>query len=557
MPKLPRYSYSIEGRPVHPHIKLTDEYFPRLLSTRIVDDDGAEYFGAFLGRSSARILIDLLNTTFRLRTCTIPVDGSFDVPCTQYYAKRCLGPCVESLCGRDRYLEIVELSRLFLRNDRQNFELAITAKLEAAAENLEFEAAASYRDILTKIRRFWNEPRRQVWIDDAVDTYVVERDADILRIYVLTTRRLRTLGSLVFAFQVFDETDIREVLADIIAQVYPVTVPREIRIPFDFDGRQKLARDLRYRSGRWTKIVVEGQTPKRAAALKALARTKLDVELEKLKPYVSPERIQRQLVKLFGLREMPSRLIAFDAAHISGRFASAGMSVWVSGKLISEDYRVALSDQPNEIATLREFAKHQLSQAGVELPGLVLVDGGKGHVNAVRKALDSIGLGQLPVVGAVKPKGKHGDISYFIKPDGDRADLDPDLPAVRVLKVLRDEAHDLANAAHGNSRDMAHHYQLAGMLPSLNEKERQVLFEKIGSIRRIVESDTSLIADVIGVERAAVAANDVQTNSLGSNTQLLPPVVPLRYDDPNGEAFDLRPIKAHTIVDGVVSGKTR
>lgn len=537
-------SYSIDGQPVHPHMKLTDELYPRLLSTRVVENDGSEYFGAFLGRTAARILIDFLNTTFRLRTCTIPIDGSFPVPCTQFYAKRCLAPCVASLCGIDEYLDMAELSRLFLRNDRKEFEMAVLAQMDAASERLEFETAAFYRDILKKVQAFWRDPRRQVWIDDAVDTYVVERDIDALRIYVVTTRRARTLGSRVFVFHLFDETDIREVLADVIWQTYRVSMPREIRIPFDLENRAALSRELKQRFGRPARFVVEGQMPERVTALKALARTKLDVDLENLKPYIAPERIQRQLVKMFGLSEAPSRIEAFDAAHISGRFASAGMSVWQDGKLRSEDYRAALSEKTSEIATLREFIEAHLSSPGGRPPQLIVVDGGKAHVNAAAKALASLSIDSIAVVGAVKPKGRHGEVSHFIAPDGSRVEFNPEVAAMRLLKLLRDEAHDLANAAHGQSRDMSHYYHLAGILPSLNEKERQTLFERFGSIRKIVESEIKRVGETIGQDRIEAVAADLEAYRLGLSREILAPIVPIRYDDSNGAAGDLRPIRA-------------
>ncbi len=538
-----RYTHSIEGRPLHPHLKLTDELFPRLLSTRIVADDGAEYFGAFLGRTSARILIDFLNTTFRLRTCTIPIDGSFPVPCTQYYAKRCLGPCVASLCDLDPYLDAVELVRLFLRNDRKEFEMAVLAQMDAAAERLEFEIAAGYRDILGKAKAFWRDPRRNVWIDDAVDTYVVEREATVVRVYVITTRRARTLGSAVFAFHLFEETDVREVLADVIAQVYPVTLPREIRVPFEPAGAGDLARDFKRRAGRPLRIIVEGQVPERVTALKALARTKLNVELEELKSFIPVERIQRQLVKMFGLTVPPSRIEAFDAAHISGSFASAGMAVWEDGRLRSEDYRAAQSERTSEIATLREFVEQRFSPHPARLPDLLVVDGGKAHVNAVVAALGPLS-GQVAVVGAVKPRGQHGDVSHFIAPDGGRVEFNPETAAMRLLKRLRDEAHELANAAHAQSRDMSHYYQLAEILPSLNEKERQRLLERFGSIRKIVEAEPAKIGETLGPNRSESLAADLEVYRLGLNPELRPPIVPIRYDDPNGEADDLRPIRA-------------
>ncbi|MEK7855498.1 MAG: UvrB/UvrC motif-containing protein, partial [Acidobacteriota bacterium] len=322
MSKRGQYKYSIQGQPLYPHIKLTAEKFPRLLSTRIVDDtDRAEYFGPFLTRSAARILIDFLNTAFRLRSCTIPIDGTFNVPCTQYYAKRCVAPCVESLCGYDEYLELVDLAKSFLHNDRERFEARAYGLITRSSENLDFERAAFLRDTLENVRSFWSAKRSDVWIDDAVDTYLVERDAGVIKVFIVTTRRARMLGSRVFVFPASDHIDTGEVLAEVIYQFYRVHLPREIRVAFDFERRHEIAHLLADRLGRPVRTVVRGEKPEKVTAMLALARTKLDVELEKIKPVISLPALKRELKSRFGLRKTPARIEAFDAAHISGSFA--------------------------------------------------------------------------------------------------------------------------------------------------------------------------------------------------------------------------------------------
>lgn len=490
MAKVRRYNFSIEGEPLYPHIKLTAERFPRLLSTRIVDPtDLAQYFGPFLTRSAARILIDFLNRTFRLRSCTIPVDGSFEVPCTQYYAKRCLAPCVAAICGRETYVEMAELATLFLSNERERFESRVFGYIDEASKLLDFERAADFRDILESVREFWATKRRDVWLDDAVDTFLLEHEADLLKVFIVTTRKGRMLGSRVFVFQVFDETDTSEVLSDVIEQFYPVNAPREIRVPFDFAKRHELAHTLSDRLEREVRIVARGEKPERVTALLALARTKLSVELEKLKPVVTTAQIQRELKRLFGLKKLPSRIEAFDAAHISGSFAAAAMSVWKNAELIAEEYRQTLSTETGEIATLRNFIADRLNNDD-DLPQLIVIDGGRSHLNAALNALEQAERSSIEVIGAVKPPRRHDEISHFLTTDGNQIDFDYSSPAMRLLKVLRDEAHDLANAAHGQSRDMAHFYTASGRQPL---------------------------------------------------------IVPIRYDDPNGKAGDLRPINSGSL----------
>src|SRR5436190_15544296 len=161
--------FDLEGRR-YPHLKITAEKFPRVLATRAIEDDDAEYFGAFLTRTAVRILIDFLNRRFRLRTCDIDIDGSFAMPCTQYYRHRCVAPCVAKLCSPEKYQERVGLVRSFLANDRRTFRSTIKHLIAANSDELAFEEAAVFRDILESVERHWKQARWQLWLDDAADT---------------------------------------------------------------------------------------------------------------------------------------------------------------------------------------------------------------------------------------------------------------------------------------------------------------------------------------------------------------------------------------------------
>ena len=130
------------GAQRYPHIKLTTEPYPRILATRRIEDDGAEYYGAMLPKTGVRILIDLLNKTFKLRSCDIEIDGNFPMPCTQFFRRRCVAPCVSRLCSRERYDEIVSLARSFLQNDKRKFRSTIKRLISPASDELDIENAA-------------------------------------------------------------------------------------------------------------------------------------------------------------------------------------------------------------------------------------------------------------------------------------------------------------------------------------------------------------------------------------------------------------------------------
>ena len=524
-------SYSIKDEPVYPHIKLTAERFPRALATRILREDGDEYFGAFLNRTSVRILIDFLNRTFRLRSCTIDIDGSFPVPCTQYYAKRCVAPCVASLCDHESYLEMVDLVRLFLRDHRELLLSALGRRIERASDSLDFETAAFYRDILHSVESYWSNARYLVWLDDTVDTFELYADDDAVYVIIISQRRRRTLGERVFAFAALDRP--ARVLRDVVDQFYQFHLPREIRVSHDFEGRAEVMKRLAARFARKIAITVVGEANRRITTERAVEMTKARLELERRKKRPTTARLISGMQSAFSLERKPKRVEAFDVAHISATGFAAAVSVWQEGSDLPDEYEHWLSDRTGELETLRAFVADRTSRSA---PDLILIDGGPAHLKA---AIESVADVQSPpdVVAAVKPRGKHMSVSHFLTRET-RIEFDQDDHGHRLLQRLRDDAHDLANAAHRLSRDMRHFYELAVILPSLNERERQELFREFGSIRKIVELDDRDLIARYG-ERAP---EDIARYRRGESAEPRPLIVPIRFVETDGAAEDLIPI---------------
>ena len=534
-----KYRFSLAGLPLYPHLKLTREHFPRLLATRIIDNDDAEYFGAFLNRSAARLLIDFLNRTFRLRTCQIDIDGEFPVPCTQFYSKRCVAPCVKSLCGEDDYLKMVGLVRLFLSDERDRFDETLKGLIGEAADSLDFEKAAYLRDIGNRVTDFWRDKKLRVWLNDAVDTLVLETENGEIKVYLVTQRGRRMLGMRVFAWPNSTNEIPERALGDVISQFYKFHCPREIRISRDFPGRLELSRVLSRKFGRSVKILVVKINAHQITTERAMSRTKLEDSLAGLNPPAPTVEIGRQLRKIFGLDRIPVRIEAFDAAHISGSDLTAARSVWENGKFLSEQYDFWFSDQSSELETLAEFINKRLS-ASANLPDLILIDGGQAQLNAALNGIAEFGRQQFLMISAVKPPGKHSEISHFLTENGIRIEFDAKIDAMRILRILRDEAHDLANAVHRQSRDMSYFYELAGILPSLDERQRQKLLVNAGSIRNILKLSEEQLNTLIGKEKGSKAFEQIKAHLSAPSAIPRPYVVPIRFDDPNGEAGDLR-----------------
>ncbi len=537
-----------DGSDLYPHLKITAEFFPRVLATRRIEDDGAEYFGAFLTKSAVRILIHFLNRVFRLRSCDIRIDGSFAVPCTQFYVKRCIAPCVANICDRERYLEIGAIVRLFLANDRRQLHTAITERIVEASEQLDFETAAKWRDILIAIEAFWQNPRLQVWLDDTVDTYEQDETVAGSFIYLVSQRDRHILSRKVFQLPRGGGMSSDEALERIISSFYRFHLPREIRISFDFERRPQVTEELAQRFGRPTKIVLVRPNRQQVTAIRALKLARSESDLDFVAARSTPRQIAGELKRLFALDSLPLRIEAFDVAHISGKSFAAAWSVWENGHFPSEEFGFHISDETSEPSALAEAVGKRVTTANAAIPDILLLDGGKTQLNTVKRAFAENGITQIKLLGAVKPAGQHSSLAYFIDDGGERFEYEADNPAQNMLRLLRDAAHDLANRVHRDLRDLAHHYELAAMLPSIDESDRRRLIADVGSLQRIRDIDPDKLTKLVGAETAARISADLENAvEIGA---AVPLIVPIRFVAENGDADDLRPIDSRSIGTG-------
>ena len=444
--------FSIENEPLYPHIKLTNERFPRVLATRLIADDADEYFGAFLNRTNVRILLDFLNRTFRLRSCEIDIDGSFNYPCTMRYRRRCLAPCVAALIGDEGYQEMVSLVRLFLLNDRPLLRSVIGTKIDAASESLEFEDAAKWRDIRDNVEEFWADTRHAVWLDGTSDTYFARATEKGLDIFLISQKGRRVLGERVFAFEGTAETEAAEAVSEVIEQFYRFHAPREIRVAVDLPRRAELQKDLRAKFGRRVPIVLLNEKNRKISTELAVYRSSAELDVQRSVVALNAQELCLAIKKDFRLRQTPIKIFGVDAAHISGTSSVVAMIGWEEGKVVESDYWLAgISGEP---AALTSFLKSRLATRGNE-PTLLLIDGGVSQLNAASKADLPI---SMSITAAVKPPGEHSAISHFLTING-RIEYDVHRDTHRFLHRLRDDVHEFANAVHRDVRDFANFYK--------------------------------------------------------------------------------------------------
>ena len=443
--------------PNYPFLKLTlDEKFPRLLITRRPENKTPEQniYGAYLPTGMARRLLDLLQRKFRLHPCELDIQGDFDAPCPEYFLHRCLAPCVERICDRPTYLETVEIVHLILSGQAESALKKIDRKIERLAEDLEYELAAEWRDAHSTIEEISNNAKWQINAAAMNDVIAITDEADFTRIHLTTLRRGKAVG--VLDFQV-EKGLPEQILPDFINGFYQFYAPKQIFVPTDFPARKLLEENLTLNFGHRVKITAQ-MAEKLPSSV--FVTQKLTAHSFKHRNYRTPAQISAALDEikvLFDLKKIPRRIECFDVAHLAGKEIVAARVTAIGGGLQKEDGLVWEFENLSETAALAAAVRERLRLLPSEktLPDLLVVDGAKPQINAVKKILEEFDLQNLAVIGAVKPPQAHNQISHFLTMKNTRIEFDNRSKAMNLLQNLRDAAHTLANETHRELHSLA------------------------------------------------------------------------------------------------------
>jgi len=586
----PRYNVALKDDKQYPHLKLTiNEAFPRIMITRRIQRDGALYFGPFLPASLARRTIDLINRTFQLRTCDIEIDGKLPRPCLEYHIKRCLGPCVRGLCTPDEYTESVRDVRLFLEGKNKELADEYAGRMERASEEMRYELAAKYRDLRKTVLAVSETQKMASSPDRDVDIFGYYREAQRLALQLFTMREGKIVGRREFFWEDLsaDEFDPAEFLSEVLTQYYSTDyVPLEIHVPVDFDDRELLERALTERRGRRVRIFDPQRGEKRdmIALVEKNAQIAFEQRFRVLKPDM--ERVLEELQETLELPRFPARIESFDISNISGAENVAAMVVCENGKMNRAEgrrFRIKTVEGSNDVASMREAVARRYRRQLEEnnpLPDLVMIDGGKGQLNAAAAAMRELDLEAIPMIGVVKPPRRHNEVSHLLVKGREHEPvyLDSHSAVLRLIQMIRDETHRAAVTYHRKRREIRDFTSELTEIPGVGDKRKNRLLRNFGSIARIAQATAAELAPFVGRQtaeeiaahfmrqRALAGAGDAEanddaetagdvvarTNDDGADEMPLndddvdemPLEVETRLDDPEGDATDLQPIRS-------------
>jgi excinuclease ABC subunit C len=493
----PRYNILFRDDKSYPYLVLTGHRFPRLAFHRGARERTSRYFGPFPHAQAVRESIQLLQRVFRLRTCDDTVFDNRSRPCLLYQIRRCTAPCT-GLIGEAGYAQDVKAAEMFLQGREDDLLRVFAEKMQAAAAAMRYEEAALYRDRARALSRV--QARQFVESARGVDADVVACAADggIACVNLVMIRGGRHIGDRSFFPQNAERAGAAEVLSAFLEQHYvdqppPPLVVAGPPVEFAHPGTQVVSAPQGER-----RVWVEMAEKNAHLALAQRAREKSTQEAR-----------FAALREALGLPETANRIECFDVSHTMGEAAVASCVVYDRHAMQRAEYRrfnIRDVTPGDDYAALRQALERRYARVTAEegrLPDLILIDGGRGQVNAARAALADLGIGDLPLVGVAKGPGRRpGEEELVLEAESAVLALPPEHPGLHLVQTIRDEAHRFAVAGHRARRSRTRTSSMLADIPGVGAKRRQRLLAHFGGLQGVQEAAVDELAKVAGVSRA-------------------------------------------------------
>ena len=499
----PKYNIALRDDKSYPYIKVTiAEPFPRVWVTRHLQDDGSRYFGPYTDVGAMRRALNVVKRIFTVRSCNFDMPKQMpERPCLDYYIKRCKAPCILAQT-QGEYRAMIDEVLVFLEGRTDEVARRVRDRMNLAVESLDFERAAELRDALRHLEQM-SEPTAIMTIEGGDrDVIGYARDGDDAAIALMRIRGGKLLArEHQFLENVEDETD-GAVLEAYLAGSYLPLEDRaaELLVPFDPDER-----DLVEASRQRSKIHVPQRGPRRELVDLATQNARHLLEELRLTGEEAEERAGDPIYELqrrLGLQKVPRALVCFDISHAQGTDTVASCVWFQNGRPYRAEYRkykVKTVDGIDDFASMHEVVTRYFTRRTEEekpLPDLVVIDGGKGQLNAAHAALSAIGLAAMPMISLAK---REEEIYMIGRSDPLR--LSRRSPALRVIQQARDEAHRFAITFQRKRRSMRTVTSELLKVPGIGDAKRRVLLEAFGSLQGVRDAPVEAIAALPGFGR--------------------------------------------------------
>lgn len=508
----PHYNVRLKDDKRYPYIKITwQEDFPRVNVVRRMLADGARYFGPYTSSAAMRQTLDLLRHIFPYLTCKRKITGSDERSCLYHHIGRCLAPCIGAV-SKDDYRDMMQQVCLFLEGKGEEVLASLRQRMETAAENMEFERAAHLRDQIDAVERVIE--RQRVVSASLVDqdAIAIAREDGEVCTQVFFVRSGKLVGHEYFLMEGGGDVEEPEILSSFLKQFYnhAAHVPPEILLPAEIEENQVIEKWLTERRGGKVSLRVprRGQKRKLLEMVEENARETLShllarEQIERTRALSGVSDLQTQL----GLQEPPLRIEAYDISNIQGVAATGSMVVFAEGVPAKSEYRrfkIRAAQGPDDYAMMQQVLRRRFRRATAEegetqgswaqVPNLIVVDGGKGQLNAALEVLAEQGLEGVPTIGLAKAREE-----IFTPGESEPVVLPRDSEALHLLQRLRDEAHRFAIVYHKAMRRSQSLSSILEEIPGIGPKRRRALLRRFTSLDAIRKASLEELASVEGM----------------------------------------------------------
>jgi excinuclease ABC subunit C len=504
----PRYNIKLRDDKRFPYLKLTNEPFPRIMVVRRIEKDvnkGARYFGPYTNAKAMRKTKKLIQQLFHIRTCSLDIKGKKlrNRPCLDHYIGLCDAPCVNWIDSKS-YGELVDDTELFLHGHFEELMPKLRRAMKQASTDLQFERAALLRDQIGALTRL-STARRTMdpkGKDQDAIGFFGEGNRWTMQIFFVRAGKLVERES--FPMNTAGSEDASKICNAFVKQYYAkaVFLPKEILLSVEIEEKELIEEWLTESAKRKVQIHTPQRGDKAKLVKMAMRNAELAFKEEKTRKTHAPDRAEQayaEIEKIFGWEGPFERIEAFDISNIQGSESVASMVVFKDGKPFNNAYRrfKMKSQGPDDFAMMAEVVRRRLERAlaGDEkflpFPDLILIDGGKGQLNAARQVMWDLGLEKIPTLSLAKEFEQ-----LFMEGQSEPYVLPKDSPALQIMQYIRDEAHRFAVSFHRKRRDKRTLKSLLDDIPGVGPARKRVLLDHFGSMKRLREASLDELLEV-------------------------------------------------------------
>ncbi len=512
----PRYNVSLKDDKTFPYLKIsTNEDWPRVHVTRRLEQDGAHYFGPFASAKSVRQTLKVVKGIFPFRYCTRTITGADSRACLEYHMGQCLAPCI-GVVSQQEYADVIKEVILFLEGKQEKIVRELEKKMNKTAESLDFERAALLRDQIQAIRRVIEGQKIAAKVKGEQDVIAFSQERDQAYVQVFFIRSNKLTGRESFVLHGTRHEEPPQIMTSFIKQFYSSSpyVPPLLLLQYPVEDITVLRNWLQSKRGAKVNILVPRRGNKKQLVEIVAENAKLGLEQLKIRQLGSPKVLDAALAELereLSLPRLPVRMEAYDISNIQGKAAVGSMVVFEGGKSKPAHYRrfkIKTVSGANDYAMLSEVLgrrfkrishKPSTSDTWAIMPDLVLIDGGRGQLNAALSVMGEISIDSVPVASLAKENEV-----IFVPQRKAPIVLPHSSPGLQLLQRLRDEAHRFALGYYQRIHKRETFASAFDSVPGVGPKRKRTLLKQFGSVKAIREASVEELAATRGMtERLA------------------------------------------------------